>query len=798
MRFLKLIKLNGYYVICLFFILSSEVQAQDNLLQNPSFELACDELCDLTSSGGVFFQECISHWKNYNGSPSAHNQNSCAHFDGSSSYPAAHLDNYVGLLNGSGIFQEGIFSPGTYYISFQYMRGELALLSIPATIKVGFQNGLINVPTDDPSNLNVSGVSVVNLDQINATINTGWWTYEAYFQLESTYEDFVLYSQYIPGLQANRLSDGNTALVDNLILRRVSDIACPVSSATTAEELFGGAPFDLGVAGTMETLTNCELEDQCTQVSDTIIEQFPVFLGTIAEAGAFDIEFQTDLLTNYMESIINEAPICDISGEPMHPINVDYVYEVITNESVSVIALVDYACCQICDVNDTPNFTIESYCDDGNWCVTGFAQDSNTPSHWWGLMEISNFSDPINTSDSNTSDSNTVDSDGDSSNGITPLQLITSQDDFAFCGLDQSKNYYIKHGIWNEDCYEWREVRTPVAYAAEGVSAFHFEDAEGNMQSEFCYGEDIYLDGTGSENYDRFFIDAKRRPVGSSSNDPFEYYANYGWTISNTIGILNLSDEFLNHGEDPGEVFEPGFEYQIKLAIQNVSTCVPWTLTEQEFRVICCDDSLDASFTTNEQGNQDDYIIRPSDVEVYGPDVQHEWYIGQTITIDDPLLSVDLISNESNFTYHADYGPFYYIFHKIITPCGEFCYGYRTHRDNGSAQGRSHSSCDLCGPIDCSEIPDGDDSSITDVVVSPNPNNGNMTIAVYGTGGTSFTTSIYNYNGVLVTSLPQVYIEDEVAHVNYEGQGSLPNGMYFIVITTSGQETITRQVFVRQ
>ena len=326
--------------------------------------------------------------------------------------------------------------------------------------------------------------------------------------------------------------------------------------------------------------------------------------------------------------------------------------------------------CDNCDPTDSPAFDMDISCDNGNKCVTVTSNDPGIPNHWWGLMEIADSSNP-----NDTSDANTVDADGDPTNGITPVSLITGQNPATFCWLDVSTKYYIKHGIWDPNCYEWREDRIPIP-DFEAVSEFHFEDANGIAKDEFCFGEDIYLDGIASQNYDRFFIDAWRRPIGSGANVPFTHYANYGWTISNTIGTINLSQEFLNNGDDPGEIFEPGFEYQIKLAIANLPECIPWTPTLHEFTVECCDDFFDATFHSQQStfGN-----IEILSFNTYSSiNATHEWFVlsspNQTGGPYTPVMNT-IHNGPAPFTLTINAQPqlFYTVIHRITTLCEDVC-----------------------------------------------------------------------------------------------------------------------------
>lgn len=324
-----------------------------------------------------------------------------------------------------------------------------------------------------------------------------------------------------------------------------------------------------------------------------------------------------------------------------------------------VLGIDNFCAANCCDSNASPAFDIEISCNNGSKCVTVTSNDSNIPNHWWGLMEIVDYSSPNDTSDANTA------------NGGTPVTLITGQNSAAFCGLDLSKRYYIKHGIWDPGCYTWREVRTPVPNF-EGKAIFHFEDENDNIKKEFCYGEDIILDGTASQGENSYYIDAWRRPIGSTQN--FSWYAELGWTSNTTVGEVNLSQEFANLNNP--KYFEPGYEYEIKLAISNVENCIGWTPVTHTFTVKCCDDFLDASFDSSLASTGTMDIISYNSYS--NINITHEWYIASSENAGagpyTPVLSTTYSGSAPfTLTLNAQSGIFYTVFHRIKTPCGEFC-----------------------------------------------------------------------------------------------------------------------------
>lgn len=93
--------------------------------------------------------------------------------------------------------------------------------------------------------------------------------------------------------------------------------------------------------------------------------------------------------------------------------------------------------------NASPAFTFVTTCAaNGTISVTVTATDT-TPglNHWWGLIETS--------------------VPGSTANDIGQVGATLSGNTVTFTGLLNSKNYYIKHGIYN-DCLAWRESRLSI------------------------------------------------------------------------------------------------------------------------------------------------------------------------------------------------------------------------------------------------------------------------------------------------------------------------------------------------
>jgi len=94
-----------------------------------------------------------------------------------------------------------------------------------------------------------------------------------------------------------------------------------------------------------------------------------------------------------------------------------------------------------CPPSISSGFTLEYECDGDSYSVTVTANDP-VPSQWWGLYETS--------VEGSTSDANTVFPMLENQTGITTA---------TFTGLSFDTNYYVKHGVWIDGCFEWQETR---------------------------------------------------------------------------------------------------------------------------------------------------------------------------------------------------------------------------------------------------------------------------------------------------------------------------------------------------
>lgn len=198
----------------------------------------------------------------------------------------------------------------------------------------------------------------------------------------------------------------------------------------------------------------------------------------------------------------------------------------------------------------------------------------------------------------------------------------------------------------------------------------------------FCFGEDVYLDGTGSSGETSYYISVERLPGGgyyTLSNNP-------GGMIPGTVGYPNLTQAFAAKGL----YFVPGNEYRVKLALQNTANCISWTeqtinfnmgvqpgsvphrsrnlyLTRNLFRgQLPTFSLLRITKITSSMGLKTSYVL--SAPAPGGPYT---------------LLSVQ---SGSIFLCSGNRSDLLFVVRRLITPCGELCFG-RSNRFPGFAGG---------------------------------------------------------------------------------------------------------------
>ena len=266
----------------------------------------------------------------------------------------------------------------------------------------------------------------------------------------------------------------------------------------------------------------------------------------------------------------------------------------------------------------------------------------------------------------------------------------------TFDNLEAENYYYVEYTV-TDLCDDETFVFTEAIPFHDIASIFHFEDASGNIQSTFCYGEEVFLNGTASYGENNYWIGLSRRPF-PNTGQPYQDFEFLGWT-SGLVPNLNLSAAYAA----VDYYFEGGWEYKVKLAVQNNQECVNWVEQEHSFFVECCDDFINADFKLERKSvsGTDLYALEAADYDVFpNSSVQHTWTLFSSPNQDGgPYSLMDVIIGDE-FYYEVAEGLCYFVIHTVESSCGTFCFG-ESDCINAGGDNVEKELCDLCGPIDC-------------------------------------------------------------------------------------------------
>jgi len=664
------------------------------MIQNGSFE---SQSCDICGSVDEFYNGCLPNWEVYDGSPSAFDSSlpNCTFLSSNSYYYAPDGDFHAMAHANSGIFQVGDYEAGNYQVSMQYTRGEGIYDLYPVYINVAFGNGMQNVPYNDDSNLALEIYNVFSKEVLwNHT--TIWADLFKQFTLPEDFEDIIIYAttSEVPfgyNTPPTTLAPTMRVLFDAVELIPLEGPVGCFTPANTYTDMVTGEidnwsnPFGSGmISGSLDEGAACYFptcnEDEYTDDevvtffvvgldgNDVEIGECDIFCGP--ETGPYSLEDQEEIFDTVLALAYTNAPECPSSGMKKVPVGFDFFKIDLGNDTLAMGVHIRFACCDLCDPEATGGFELEAECDEGTWKVHYKADELFGFNHTWELWTADNNGNPIELKSTHSPD------------GIG-----------SFNWLDQSKRYVIKHILSGPCLEEDITITLPVPQFNTYVE-FHFEDEDGNIKDEFCYGEDIFLNGIASEGETRYYISVARRDINSGGG--YMDYTSLGWTIDQEVDIVNLSEEF----GDIGFNFDPDYEYKVKLATSDPSECEKWTEVTQTFTVICCDNQFDPRFLLDDLGDDNGRTLKAHSFETYGDDVTHEWYVLCSDEKDGPYTPIGMWTGPSFSWSGAEYGKYYHVIHKIITPCGEFCYGRVAFQEPG-AQVREIASEDLTGSIGC-------------------------------------------------------------------------------------------------
>ena len=232
----------------------------------------------------------------------------------------------------------------------------------------------------------------------------------------------------------------------------------------------------------------------------------------------------------------------------------------------------------------------------------------------------------------------------------------------------------------------------------EGID-FHFEDAAGNEEEEFCIGEDVFLDATTVPNPMGFTVE-----LGIVDED-----GNIDW-ISDTVwpvgspGILNVTSIFENDPQDP-VVFEWGVTYAVRV-ITSGPECDYISAIHEFTYILCCEEFTDPRFQLDINASQNGYDLIAKNFETYNDiNAAHDWYILSSPNEGSgpytPVHSTTTIGSGPVVIFdNAQYGLYYTVIHKAISDCGELCYAREQYQSTYRA-GVSLSRASEDENVDC-------------------------------------------------------------------------------------------------
>lgn len=216
------------------------------------------------------------------------------------------------------------------------------------------------------------------------------------------------------------------------------------------------------------------------------------------------------------------------------------------------------------------------------------------------------------------------------------------------------------------------------------TSIFNLTNQAGILKTNFCLGEEIILNGTPSTNELGYMISIQD-VTGPTYPAPTDLIAPNGTTwFQGAIGLVNLSQAFAN--SNPSYKLLPGRTYKVRLAVYN--SCISWVPSEQIITVNCCPNFINPSFQLNSLAITSGVYKLTADNYNRYPNINstHLWYVYKYTNSNGPFTYVTTINNPE-FNFFGNNMQCYLVIHKIITPCGEVCYGQKICNNAGIVGG---------------------------------------------------------------------------------------------------------------
>ncbi len=218
------------------------------------------------------------------------------------------------------------------------------------------------------------------------------------------------------------------------------------------------------------------------------------------------------------------------------------------------------------------------------------------------------------------------------------------------------------------------------------VSSFNFQDSNGVVKTNFCLGEDVFLNGSASTNELGYWIKIQERLISAGPWAPFTggilvTYSGDEWMHAE-LNTINLSQ--LLYLNTPSYKLTTDKEYKVVVGVYN--DCTSWVASEHTFTVTCCTNFINPSFGLNSSYNgPSGYQIEAVNYNRYPfINTQHTWYVYSYSNPNGPFTPVTTFTSP-NFIFNGSNMICYLVIHKVMTDCGEVCWGQTICNNNGLA-----------------------------------------------------------------------------------------------------------------
>ncbi|MBK9737906.1 MAG: T9SS type A sorting domain-containing protein [Saprospiraceae bacterium] len=198
----------------------------------------------------------------------------------------------------------------------------------------------------------------------------------------------------------------------------------------------------------------------------------------------------------------------------------------------------------------------------------------------------------------------------------------------------------------------------------EPVLNAYTTDASGNPKSTFCFGEDVYLKVLYPFTDNNIYVDAWLDP-----NYLVDWYTGPGDVTLDNNNMINLSQTLFDRNQ---RHYDPSRTYYLKVADVTTNGC--WVESKTSFNYVCCEDVDYCSFRSEVSSSSAPFTITSranKDYTKYG--VTHQFCIYSDVNNDGIYEFISCSDGPNSSFTGGVVGVRYYILHRVITPCGDYC-----------------------------------------------------------------------------------------------------------------------------